>query len=195
MPPGTKVLSHWHDDREAVFYCVRGTGLFVLDELEQTATPGTAMLQPVGAVHGFLADDDEFHFLDVALLTDTAVAREPRDCFTHVDEVPAVPRGYGSEQALFGGFANPAIRFVGERRIDGAFTDADVEAGTEQIVLVLAGEGQLELLGRFVPLREGSIVYLIADLPFVVRGYLRTICASSRAGRIPEPPLFSRLRA
>ena len=26
MPPGTKVLSHWHDDREAMFVCVSGTG-------------------------------------------------------------------------------------------------------------------------------------------------------------------------
>jgi len=116
MPPETKVLSHWHDDREAVFYCVRGEGLFVLDDVERTATPGTAMLQPVHAIHGFLAGGEEFHFLDFALLSDVAV------------------------------------------------------------------------------LRAGSILYLIADLPFAVTGRLRTVCASSVAGRIPEPPLFARLR-
>jgi quercetin dioxygenase-like cupin family protein len=194
MPPETKVLSHWHDDREAVFYCVRGEGLFVLDEVERTATPGTAMLQPVHAIHGFLAGAEEFHFLDFALLSDVAVARETHACFTHVEEIAAQPRVYGSEKPLFAEFANPAIRFVGERHIDGTFTEQEVEAGTEQIVFVLDGEGELELLGRSVPLRAGNILYLIADLPFAVTGRLQTVCASSIAGRIPEPPLFARLR-
>jgi quercetin dioxygenase-like cupin family protein len=195
MPPNTKVLSHWHDDREAVFYCIRGEGLFVLDDVERTATPGFAMLQPVHAVHGFLAGGDEFHFLDFALLTETAVPRPTESCFVHVDERRSQPTRYGSETTLFHEVANPAIRFLGERRIEGTFTDADVEPGTEQIVMVLEGKGELDLLGRSVPLRQGSIAYLIADLPFAIDGRLRTIAASSVAGRIPEPPLFARLRA
>jgi quercetin dioxygenase-like cupin family protein len=194
MPPGTKVLSHWHDDREAVFYCVRGEGLFVLDDVERTATPGSAMLQPVRAIHGFRAGSDEFHFLDFALFTDVAVVREAAECFTHVDQIGARRRPYGSEKPLFGEFANPAIRFVGERRVEGTFTGDDVEAGTEQILLVLEGDGELELLDQSARLRPGSILYLIADLPFAVTGRLRTIGASSVAGRIPEPPLFARLR-
>ena len=195
MPAGTKVLSHWHDDREAVFYCLRGEGLFVLDETERRATPGTAMLQPVNAVHGFVAGDAEFHFLDFALFTDRAVDRAVETCFSHVDELPAVDRPFGTETPLFREFANPAVTFVGERRIDGRLDENDVDAGTEQIVLVLDGEGELDLAGRRVPLRAGSVAYLIAGIPFAIEGRLRTVCSSSRPGRIPEPPLFDRLRS
>lgn len=195
MPAGTKVLSHWHDDREAVFYCLRGDGLFVLDETERHATPGTAMLQPVHAIHGFVAGRDEFRFLDFALFTDTAVERPVDACFAQLEELAPVERRFGTETPLFPRFANPAISFVGERRIDGRLDESDVEPGTEQIVLVLDGEGELQLAGARAPLRAGSIVYLIADLPFAIEGRLRTVSASSRAGRIAEPPLFDRLRA
>ncbi|MFL5953325.1 MAG: cupin domain-containing protein [Gaiellaceae bacterium] len=195
MPPGTKVLSHWHDDREAVFYCLRGEGLFVLDDVEHAATPGTAMLQPVNAVHGFVAGATGFDFLDFALFADTGSSRDPGSCFAELANLVPLPTRYGDESPLFAGFANPAIRFVGERRIDGCFDQSDVHDGTEQIVLVLEGEGELELLGHRVPLRAGSVVYLIADLPFSIRGSLRTVASSSDAGRIPEPPLFDELRA
>lgn len=195
MPPGTKALSHWHDDREAVFYCVEGQGTFVLDGVEQEAGPGTAMLQPLNAVHGVAAGESEFHVLDFALFTETGVAREASTCFTNIADRPPVTKRYGEEKALFEDFANPHIRFVGERRIDGQFTEADVHPGTEQIVLILEGEGQLELLDHTIPLRAGSIMYLIANLPFHVSGHVRTVCASSDSGRIPEPPLFDMLRS
>lgn len=195
MPPGTKVLSHWHDDREAVFYCLQGDGIFVLDETERHASPGTAMLQPVHAIHGFVAGGDEFRFLDFALFTDTAVERPVDACFAQVGDLTPIERPFGTETPLFPRFANPAISFVGERRIDGRLDESSVEPGTEQIVLVLDGDGELELAGTRVALRAGSIVYLIADLPFAIEGRLLTVSSSSRPGRIPEPPLFDRLRA
>lgn len=194
MPPGTKVLSHWHDDREAVFYCLKGEGLFLLDEVEHAASPGTAMLQPLHSIHGFVAGSNDFHFLDFALFTTHGVERAPADCFSRVDEVAPQARRYGTDRPLFTDFANPAIRFVGERAIDGAFTDADVDAGTEQIVLVLEGEGELELLGRRAALRAGSVAYLVAGVPFAIEGAVRVVTSSSLAGRIPEPPYFNRLR-
>lgn len=195
MPAGTKVLSHWHDDREAVFYCVQGEGLFVLDETQRRAVPGTAMLQPVNAVHGFVAGDGEFHFLDFALFTDAAVERRVDACFAEVGALRSEERRYGTETRFFASFANPAITFVGERRIDGRLDLSDIGPGTEQIVLVLDGEGELELAGARMPLRAGSVAYLIADLPFVIEGRLRTVSSCSRPGRIAEPPLFNRLRA
>jgi quercetin dioxygenase-like cupin family protein len=195
MPPNTKVLSHWHDDREAVFYCLEGEGLFVLDDVERTATPGTAMLQPQNAVHGFVAGEADFHFLDFALFTDVEVPRDPDACFVELADLTPVPTPYGDETPLFDTFASPHIHFVGERRIDGCFDESDVPGGTEQIVLVLEGEGELELLGQRVPLRRGSVMYLIVGLPFSVRGTLRTVASSSDAGRIPEPPLFDMLRS
>jgi quercetin dioxygenase-like cupin family protein len=195
MPPGTKVLSHWHDDREAVFYCLQGEGLFVLDDVERAATPGTAMLQPLNAVHGFVAGAADFHFLDFALFTDLSASRDPDACFVELADLRSVATRYGDETPLFDTFANPCIRFVGERRIDGRFDESDVHDGTEQIILVLEGAGELELLGQRVPLRPGSVMYLIAGLPFSVRGTLRTIGSSSDSGRIPEPPLFDALRS
>jgi quercetin dioxygenase-like cupin family protein len=195
MPPGTKVLSHWHDDREAVFYCVQGQGTLILDDVEKEAGPGTAMLQPLNAVHGVTGGQSEFHVLDFALFTETGVTREVSTCFTNIADRPAVATQYGQETALFDDFANPHIRFVGERHIDGQFTEADVPPGTEQIMLVLEGEGKLELLGQTMPLRVGSIMYLIANLPFRISGCVRTVGASSDPGRIPEPPLFDKLRS
>lgn len=195
MPPGTKVLSHWHDDREAVFYCLQGDGLFVLDDVEHEASAGTAMLQPLHAVHGFVAGSSDFHFLDFALFTEHGVERAAADCFSKVESIAPHERSYGADVPLFPSFANPAIRFVGERHIDGTFTHADVDEGTEQIVLVLAGEGELELLGQRTPLRTGSVAYLIAGLPFAICGPVRVVTSSSLTGRIAEPPLFDRLRA
>lgn len=194
IPPGTKVLSHWHDDREAVFYCLEGEGLFVLDDVERAASPGTAMLQPLHAIHGFVGGSSDFHFLDFALFTTDAVKRAPADCFSQVELITPQQRHYGSDVPFFTDFANPAIRFVGERLIDGTFTDGDVDAGTEQIVLVLDGEGELELLGQRTPLRRGSIAYLIAGVPFAMRGSIRVVASSSLTGRIPEPPYFDRVR-
>jgi quercetin dioxygenase-like cupin family protein len=195
MPPGTKVLSHWHDDREAVFYCLRGEGLFVLDDVEHAATAGSAMLQPLHAIHGFVAGATDFQFLDFALFTSDGMERNAADCFARVEDVAPQQRAYGTDLPLFTSFANTAIRFVGERLIDGTFTDADVDAGTEQIVLVLDGEGELELLGRRTPLRTGSIAYLIARVPFAIHGTVRVVTSSSLTGRIAEPPFFDRLRA
>jgi mannose-6-phosphate isomerase-like protein (cupin superfamily) len=204
MPPGTKVLSHWHDDREAMFVCVGGTGRFALDELEREVRPGIAMLQPFLAVHGFQATgDEEFRFLDLALFADHGADIAPENCFVDVEEVTPEPTGFGERRPYFPPetYGNPAIRFVGEYRIrpGGVLTEADRPAGTETIMLAIGGTGELDLLGRRMPVTPGSVHYLIRDLPFTIRSTgpepLRYITGSSLPGRYLEPPLFDRLRA
>lgn len=204
MPPGTKVLSHWHDDREAMFVCVGGTGRFALDEVEREVRPGIAMLQPFRAVHGFQATGtEEFRFLDLALFTDRGADIAPEDCFVDVEEVTPEPTAYGERRPYFAPdvYGNPAVRWVGEYRLrpGGVLTDAHRPAGTETILLAIAGTGMLDLLGRRIPVTPGSVHYLIDGLPFSIENtgteQLRYITGSSAPGRYPEPPLFDRLRA
>lgn len=195
MPPGTKVLSHWHDDREAVFYCVAGEGLFVLDDVERRAMPGHAMLQPLHAAHSFVATGDApFHFVDFALLTGSGPPRRAEECFVHADEITTVPTAYGEDRPLFSDYGNPAIQFVGERRLDRPMTHNDIPSGTEQILLVLHGTGELDLLDETISLRSGSIMYLIEGIRFRIEGRMRLLGTSSRPGRIREPPYFAEAR-
>jgi len=202
MPAGTKVLSHWHDDREAVFLGLAGRGRFLLDGVERAAVAGTAMLQTRGAVHGFKAEGEErFDFLDVALLTDRGDHADAAGCFCEVGEVVDAETAYGSARALFAGrFANPAIRFVGERTVaPGAGYGAETTPrGCEQIQLVTRGRGEVRLLGRTVELRAGSVLYAVDGLDFELRAGdegLGLVAAVSAMGRIPVPPWFAGLRS
>lgn len=204
MPPGTKVLSHWHDDREAMFVCVSGTGRFALDEVEREVRPGIAMLQPFLAVHGFQATGtEEFHFLDLALFAERGADIAPEDCFVDIEEVEPEPTGYGERRPYFPPetYGNPKVAWVGEYRIapGRSMTEADRPEGTETIMLALSGMGTLTYLGRTVPITPGSVHYLIAGVPFAIENsgdeQLRYITGSSEPGRYLEPPLFARLRA
>jgi quercetin dioxygenase-like cupin family protein len=199
LAPGTKVLSHWHDDREAVFYCVAGSGSFVLDEVEHEATAGSAMHQTWQAVHGLAAVGSErFDVLDLALFTDHGKHRDPESCFTVLDPTGGEATDFGRRIPLVSQdvFASDAVRFVGELVLRDLFTEKHVERGTEQILLVLSGSGAIHLLDQRVPIRPGSILYLI-DFPFGIKpdDELRLVGASSRMGRISVPPLFANLMA
>lgn len=203
LPAGTKILSHWHEDREAVFYCVSGAGTFVLDDREMRVGPGDAMFVPLTSVHGFVANQNSpFHFLDFALFSTHRSVAAIDDCFAAGVDLPGTPERYGRRRALFRQetYGNPAIKFVGEYVVNphADFSDRDVDPSSEQILLALDGVGQLEYLGESLPVSAGSIQYLIQGVPFRIenRGtaQLRLVGTSSQPGRYLEPALFQTLR-
>jgi mannose-6-phosphate isomerase-like protein (cupin superfamily) len=51
VEPGNSTNTHSHDINEEVFYCVSGTGKFVLDGEERDYTPGTVVFAPPGCEH------------------------------------------------------------------------------------------------------------------------------------------------
>ena len=212
MPKGSKVLSHWHDDREAIFYCVAGSGTFVLDGEHEPIGPGDVMFQPLMAIHGAAASsEEEFHFIDFALFAPNEgatgrgavrpVSRE--ECFFRAANVPETGTKFGVRRdfAPRGGFLNQAIRWIGEIWVgEGQMLGpSDIDDRAEHISMVLSGTGRLRMLDTVVELRPGSVQYLIAGLAFTLENCgtepLRLVGVSSLPGRIPEPPYFDALRA
>ena len=203
MPPGTKALTHWHPDRESIYYCIGGSGIFWLDTVERQVGVGDAMFIPLMSAHCAVNTGPEpLVFLDYALFSDIRSSIDPGACFSNIETVPAVETAFGQDRPLFpqSTYGNPAIRWVGELWVEPgrALTERDVEPGTEQILQVLEGEGALDLLGQRLALSPGSVQYLIDGLPFRIgntgRSRLRLLGTRSRPGRIPEPPLFEQVR-
>jgi quercetin dioxygenase-like cupin family protein len=201
MPPRTKVLTHWHDDREAIFYCKSGTGALLLDGDLFEAAPGSAMLQRRLQAHGVVAGDETFEVLDIALFLATAEMTERADGrFVARDGYVEERTAYGRAATPFppAAFSNPAVTGFAELTVAAgrALTAADLDPESEHILFVLAGDGVLSYLGGEHPLREGHVAYLVAGTQFALAAAsdVVALCVSTLPGRIEEPPWFNRLR-
>jgi len=56
----TKVPLHKHDDKDEIFYCIKGSGFGVLENKEVELTIGKAFIVPAGVMHS-LRSDAEFY--------------------------------------------------------------------------------------------------------------------------------------
>lgn len=202
LPPGKRLISHWHHDREAIFYCLSGEGVFFLDGVERPVGPGDGMFMPLGALHGALnTGGSDLRFLDCALFTDR---RSPvgvgEGCFANIERVESASERGAVTQALFRPetFGNPRVRWWGEVWLEpGQAMSAGRYEREEQILYVLEGRGVLRLWDQDVALRPGSIAYIIAGATHALTnvGNVRLRLAGSRSeiGRVPTPPYYQEL--
>ena len=56
----TKVPLHKHDDKDEIFYCIKGSGFGVLEDSEVELNVGDAFIVPAGTMHS-LRSDVELH--------------------------------------------------------------------------------------------------------------------------------------
>ena len=54
----TNVPLHKHDDKDELFYCIKGSGLGVLEDLEMEMTVGKAFIVPAGIMHTLRTNND-----------------------------------------------------------------------------------------------------------------------------------------
>ena len=54
----TKVPLHKHDDKDEIFYCMKGCGFGVLDDSEVELTAGKAFIVRAGILHTLRTDGD-----------------------------------------------------------------------------------------------------------------------------------------
>ncbi len=54
----TKVPLHKHDDKDEIFYCIKGSGYGVLEEREVEMTAGRAFIVPAGTLHSLRSEGD-----------------------------------------------------------------------------------------------------------------------------------------
>jgi quercetin dioxygenase-like cupin family protein len=202
LAPGRKILSHWHDDREAVFYCTSGQGYYLLEDQVREVGVGDAMFVPLMAVHGFIGGSVDFEVLDFALFSEGRSNAAIEECFSQTSHLDAEETEFGYRRTFFpsGTYGNSAVKWVGsyELRARGTLEKRHVPIGTEQLVFVERGVGTLEYLGATLALRSGSIAYLIAEANFAIAAGpsedLHLVGTSSLPGRYPEPPFFRRLK-
>jgi mannose-6-phosphate isomerase-like protein (cupin superfamily) len=53
-----KVPLHKHDDKDEIFYCIKGAGFGVLEDSEVELTVGKAFLVPAGTMHSLRTEGD-----------------------------------------------------------------------------------------------------------------------------------------
>ena len=53
-----KVPLHKHDDKDEIFYCIKGSGFGVLEDEEVVLTVGEVFLAPAGAMHSLRSDTE-----------------------------------------------------------------------------------------------------------------------------------------
>ncbi|MHC4554813.1 MAG: cupin domain-containing protein, partial [Planctomycetota bacterium] len=53
-----KVPLHKHDDKDEIFYCIKGSGFGVLEDKEVELTVGKAFVVPAGTLHSVRSDTD-----------------------------------------------------------------------------------------------------------------------------------------
>ena len=58
LTPDMKVPLHKHDSQDEVFYCVKGSGLGVLEDGEQELKVGEAFIVHAGVMHSLRTDTD-----------------------------------------------------------------------------------------------------------------------------------------
>ncbi|MCG8430977.1 MAG: cupin domain-containing protein [Candidatus Omnitrophica bacterium] len=54
----TKVPLHKHDDKDEIFYCVKGAGFGVLEDKETELTAGKAFIVPAGTMHSLRSEGE-----------------------------------------------------------------------------------------------------------------------------------------
>ena len=58
IPSDNKVPLHKHDDKDEIFYCIKGTGFGVLEDREVELTVGSSFIVPAGTMHSVRSDTD-----------------------------------------------------------------------------------------------------------------------------------------
>lgn len=53
-----KVPLHKHDDKDEVFYCIKGSGVGILEDRDVELTVGRAFIVPAGVMHSLRTDGD-----------------------------------------------------------------------------------------------------------------------------------------
>jgi AraC family transcriptional regulator, transcriptional activator of pobA len=56
----TNVPLHKHDEKDEVFYCMKGSGYGVLENGEVELSPGKAFIVPAGVMHSLRSDEQLF---------------------------------------------------------------------------------------------------------------------------------------
>ena len=56
----TNVPLHKHNDKDEIFYCIKGSGFGVLEDGEVGLTPGKAFIVPKGTMHSLKTDEALF---------------------------------------------------------------------------------------------------------------------------------------
>ncbi|MHC5089646.1 MAG: cupin domain-containing protein [Planctomycetota bacterium] len=58
IPSDKKVPLHKHDDKDEIFYCIKGSGFGVLEDREVELTVGSSFIVPAGIMHSVRSDTD-----------------------------------------------------------------------------------------------------------------------------------------
>ena len=58
IPSDKKVSLHKHDDKDEIFYCIKGSGFGVLEDREVELTVGKSFLLPAGIMHSIRSDTE-----------------------------------------------------------------------------------------------------------------------------------------
>lgn len=58
LTPDKKVPLHKHDDKDEIFYCIKGSGFGVLEDGEEELTAGKAFIVPAGTMHSLRTEGD-----------------------------------------------------------------------------------------------------------------------------------------
>ena len=56
----TNVPLHKHDNKDEIFYCIKGSGFGVLENGKEELTVGKAFIVPAGTMHTLQTDGDLF---------------------------------------------------------------------------------------------------------------------------------------
>jgi len=60
IPSDKKVPLHKHDDKDEIFYCIKGSGFGVLEDKEVELTVGKAFIVPAGTLHSVRSDTEVY---------------------------------------------------------------------------------------------------------------------------------------
>lgn len=58
IPSEKNVPLHRHQDQDEIFYCLKGEGFGVLEDVEVKLTVGKAFVAPAGAMHSVRSDSE-----------------------------------------------------------------------------------------------------------------------------------------
>ena len=58
IPSDKEVPLHKHDDKDEIFYCIKGSGFGVLEESEVALTVGESFIAPAGTMHSLRSDTE-----------------------------------------------------------------------------------------------------------------------------------------
>lgn len=57
IPPSVKVPLHEHATQDEIFYCVKGTGIGIVEDKEFEFSPGDIFIAPAGSMHSLKSDE------------------------------------------------------------------------------------------------------------------------------------------